>query len=50
MRIWGWAGSIMEYNKRSGYLQDQREFQENDRLFKEGDDFGKVVMWLILYD
>ena len=28
----------------------QGEFQENDRLFEEADDGGKVVMWLILYD
>ena len=35
------GGSNTEYNKKAGYLQDQKEFQENNRLFKEGDDVGK---------
>ena len=39
-----------EYNKKSGYLQKQREFQEKDLVFGEEGSIGKLVMWLIICD
>ena len=39
-----------EYNKKSGYLQKQREFQEKDLVFGEEGSIGKLVMWLIIYN
>ena len=46
----GQGNSDTEYNKKSGYLQKQREFQEKDLVFGEEGSIGKLVMWLILYD
>ena len=40
-----WIGGVSdtEYNKKSGYLQKQREFQENDLVFGEEGSIGKLV-------
>ena len=48
--LWVRGVSATEYNKKSGYLQKQREFQEKDLVFGEEGSIGKLVMWLIIYD
>ena len=47
-----WVGGVSdtEYNKHAGYLQKQKEFQEKDLVYGEGDSVGKVLAWLIIYD
>ena len=47
-----WVGGVSdtEYNKRSGYLQKQKDFQERDLYYEEGDLEGKLITWLIIYD
>ena len=47
-----WVGGVSdtEYNKHAGYLQKQKEFQEKDRLYDEGEERGMLLTWLIIYD
>ena len=47
-----WVGGVSdtEYNKHAGYLQKQKEFQEKDLVYGEGDSVGKVLAWLVIYD
>ena len=47
-----WVGGVSdtEYNKHAGYLQKQKEFQEKDLLYDEGETVGKLLTWLIIYD
>ena len=46
----GQSNSDTEYNKKSGYFQKQREFQEKDLVFGEEGSIRKLVMWLIICD
>ena len=47
-----WVGGVSdtEYNKHAGYLQKQKEFQEKDGLYDEGEEGGKLLTWLLIYD
>ena len=48
--LWVDGVSDTEYNKRAGYLEKQKEIQEKDRLYDEGEEGGRLLTWLIIYD
>ena len=45
-----WPGRVTDsdYNRREGYLERQREFQENDKVIRNGEEVN--VPWLNIYD
>ena len=47
-----WVGGVSdtEYNKHAGYLQKKKEFQEKNGLYDKGEEGGKLLTWLLIYD
>ena len=45
-----WPGRVTDsdYNRREGYLEQQREFQEHDKIIRNGEEV--TVPWLNIYD
>lgn len=45
-----WPGRVTDsdYNRREGYLQQQSEFQEHDKVIRNGEEV--TVPWLNIYD
>ncbi|KAL7426167.1 hypothetical protein ACHAXH_000246 [Discostella pseudostelligera] len=45
-----WPGRVTDsdYNRREGYLERQREFQEHDKVIRNGEEV--TVPWLNIYD
>ena len=48
--LWGGGVSDTDYNNSAGYMRDQKEFQELDLVFTEGDGVSMIVPFLNIFD
>ena len=48
--FWGGGVSDSDYNNRSGYLQEQQQFQEADLVFDADNGVSKIIPFLVVSD